>query len=161
MGTPSDRPTSILMRRDLREPLDAPVWPEGVRLQRFAAEQAAAVHDLLATAYADGGGSVAPFSAWWSSLAADAEFDPELVFVARGAGARVVGAAQCWTSAFVKDLAVHPDYRRRGLGRALLLHAFGEFKRRGAPTVSLKVEPDNPSGAVRLYRAVGMRPVSS
>ena len=47
------------MRRDLREPFDAAVWPEGVRLQDFTTEHAAAVHDLLVTAYLDGGGSVA------------------------------------------------------------------------------------------------------
>jgi ribosomal protein S18 acetylase RimI-like enzyme len=149
------------MRRDLREPFDAAVWPDGVRLQPFTTEHAAAVHDLLTTAYLEGGGSVGEFPAWWSSLASDAEFDPKLVFVARDAGFRIVGVAQCWTSAYVKDLAVHPDWRRRGLGRALLLHAFEVFKHSGALTVSLKIEADNPSGAVRLYRAVGMRQISN
>ncbi len=149
------------MRRDLREPLDAAVWPEGVHLLGFAMEHAAAVHDVLAVAYVDGGGSVDAFPAWWSSLSTDAEFDPNLIFVAWDSGFRILGVAQCWTSAFIKDLAVQPDWRRRGLGKALLLHAFGVFKRRGALTVSLKVEPDNPSGAIRLYRRVGMRQVSN
>jgi ribosomal protein S18 acetylase RimI-like enzyme len=147
------------MRRDLREPFDAAVWPEGVRLQAFTTELAPAVHDLLTTAYLDGGGSVEVFPAWWSSLASDAEYDPKLVFMVRDTEFRIVGVAQCWTSAYVKDLAVHPDWRRRGVGRALLLHAFEVFKHNGALTVSLKVEADNPSGAVRLYRAVGMRQI--
>ena len=155
-----DRRPSKLMRRDLHEPFDAAVWPDGVQLQSFTAEHAAAVHNLLATAYLDGGGSVDAFPVWWSSLTNDAEFDPKLVFVARDSGFRIVGVAQCWTSAFIKDLAVQPDCRRRGVGRALLLHAFEVFKNRGARTLSLKVKADNPSGAVRMYRSVGMHPIS-
>ncbi len=155
------QPQSIKMQRDLREPFEAAVWPKDVQLGRFTTEHAAAVHDLLETAYLNGGGSVEPFHAWWSSLKADAEFDPRLVFVGQDAGFRIVGVAQCWTSAFVKDLVVHPNWRRRGLGRALLLHAFEVFKQRGALTVSLKVEVNNPSGAIALYQSVGMRRASN
>jgi ribosomal protein S18 acetylase RimI-like enzyme len=138
--------------------LDAATWPEGVRLLGFTPGQAAEVHAVLTLAYSQGGGSVPPYSEWWPALATDAEFDPTLLFVARDIACRVVGVAQCWASAFIKDLAVHPEWRRRGLGRALLLHAFGVFKSRGATTVSLKVEADNPSGAMRLYQSVGMYP---
>lgn len=148
------------MRRDLREPFDVAVWPAGVHLRSFATEHAKAVHDLLAIAYMGGGGSVDAFPAWWSSLASDAEFDPELIFVAWDAGSRIAGVAQCWTSAYIKDLAVRPDRRRQGLGRALVLHVFQVFKDRGARSVDLKVEANNPSGAVRLYRGLGMRQIS-
>jgi ribosomal protein S18 acetylase RimI-like enzyme len=34
--------------------------------------------------------------------------------------------------------------------------AFAEFHRRGLATVGLKVDADNPTGAVRLYERVGM-----
>ena len=33
---------------------------------------------------------------------------------------------------------------------------FAEFARRGIAQVRLKVDADNPTGAVRLYRRVGM-----
>jgi ribosomal protein S18 acetylase RimI-like enzyme len=155
-----DRLPPIRMQRDLSEPIDAAVWPEGAQLHGFTTEHSAAVHELLNIAYLDGGGSVEAFSVWWSSLATDPEFDPSLIFVAREPGFRIIGIAHCWTSAFVKDLVVHPNWRRRGLGRALLLHAFGFFKHRGALTVSLKVQANNPSGAIRLYRALGMRQIS-
>lgn len=147
----------ILMERDLREPLEPAVWPAGARLEEFTTRHARSVHELLSAAYRSGGGSVPGFRNWWSSLSRDIEFDPQLVFLATDEAARVIGVAQCWTSAFVKDLAVHPGWRRRGLGRALLLHTFDVFKQRGTVTVRLKVEPSNPSGAIRLYRAVGMR----
>jgi ribosomal protein S18 acetylase RimI-like enzyme len=64
--------------------------------------------------------------------------------------------AQCWTEGFVKDLAVRPAYRGRGLGEALLRAVFAEFARRGVARVRLKVDAGNPTGAVRLYRRVGM-----
>jgi len=93
-------------------------------------------------------------------LETDSEFDPSLVFVVWSCESEIVGVAHCWTSAFVKDLAVHPDWRRRGIGKALLCHAFAIFKSRGAARVRLKVQSDNPSGAIRLYHEVGMRPIS-
>jgi ribosomal protein S18 acetylase RimI-like enzyme len=56
-------------------------------------------------------------------------------------------------------LVVHPLARRRGTAEALLRTAFREFRRRGAKHVDLKVQTDNPTGAVRLYKRVGMREV--
>jgi ribosomal protein S18 acetylase RimI-like enzyme len=53
-------------------------------------------------------------------------------------------------------LVVHPRYRRRGIGRALLLHIFSVFQRRGFPAVDLKVLINNRSGAVQLYESLGM-----
>jgi ribosomal protein S18 acetylase RimI-like enzyme len=55
---------------------------------------------------------------------------------------------------------VRRSWRRHGLGKALLLHAFRELARRGRTAVGLSVQEDNPTGAVRLYESVGMRPVS-
>ena len=40
--------------------------------------------------------------------------------------------------------------------RALLLHSFREFRRRGQPQVTLGVDAANPTGATRLYESVGM-----
>lgn len=152
----------LRMRRSLSEPLPLSIWPKGVRLVPFAPnEHAHRVHALLVTAYARGGGYVEPFAIWWPSLRDDAEYDSTLCFVAVNEQGDIVGAAQCWMSAFIKDLAVDPAFRRQGLGSALLLEAFRAFQNRGAPFVELKVQADNPSGAVRLYRAHGFREVES
>ena len=72
----------------------------------------------------------------------------------------IVGFAQCWTSAFIKDLVVHPwrvgaESRRHCWGAY-----FGNFGRRGAKHINLKVTVDNPAGAVRLYEKLGMREVA-
>jgi ribosomal protein S18 acetylase RimI-like enzyme len=76
-----------------------------------------------------------------------------------GSSPNPTGAVLCWTSAFAKDLVVHESWRRRGLGEALLLHAFNALATRGATAVELKVEAANRS-AVRLYERLGMQVVA-
>jgi ribosomal protein S18 acetylase RimI-like enzyme len=56
----------------------------------------------------------------------------------------------------VRLLGVRRPWRRRGLGRALLLHAFGEFRRRGFSRSALGVDAESLTGANRLYERAGM-----
>ena len=144
----------LLMRKMLDAPFLSPVWPEGVYLTGLEPGAAAEVHALLDMAYRGGEGMVAPFSDWWDSLRADPEFDASLCFLARDPGG-IVGVVQCWTSGFVKDLAVHPRRRGQGIAAALLLHAFIVFKERGVAAVDLKVLEFN-TPAVQLYLRLGM-----
>jgi ribosomal protein S18 acetylase RimI-like enzyme len=95
-----------------------------------------------------------------SSLRNDDEFAADLCFIATNERQVTVGVAQCWTSAFIKELVVHPLVRWQGIATALLWRVFCEFQRRGATHVDLKVEMGNPAEALRLYRAVGMREVA-
>ena len=150
----------LRMRRDLREPAGNPIWPEGVHLEVFTENHAAEAHALLEGAYAAGGGNVGPFDEWWSSLSTDSEYSPSLCFPVYASAGAMVAIAQCWTTAFVKDIAVHSDWRRRGIGRALLLHTFRMFRERGALAVDLKVQADNPSGAIPFYESLGMFRIS-
>lgn len=150
-------PPWVRMRRDLATPVPAPVWPAGYRLAPFAIADMPAIHALLSLGYSLGGGRVPPFEEWKAALLADSDFDPALVFVVRDASGAIAAICQCWASAFIKDLVVHPSARRQGLGETLLHHAFAAFIARGADIVDLKVEIDNPTGARRLYERVGMK----
>ena len=142
---------------ELGQDAPAPHWPDGVRPRPFdAGRDAAGVHACLVEAFAGSGERVAPCAEWRPWLLGDPSYDPALVFVAESGGA-VAGVAQCWAEGFVKDLAVRPAFRGRGLGEVLLRAAFAEFARRGVGEVRLKVDADNPTGAVRLYRRAGMR----
>jgi ribosomal-protein-alanine N-acetyltransferase len=55
---------------------------------------------------------------------------------------------------YVSDLAVHPDYWRRGLGEAMLRWAMGWFRSQGLKSAALQVNTDN-SPAIALYRKLG------
>lgn len=149
--------TEVLeMAVELRPPLPKPSWPPGMRRRPFDPERDAAdVHACLVEAFAGSDERVAPFEEWRPWLLGDPSYDPALVFVAEHDG-EVAGMAQCWTEGFVKDLAVRPAYRGRGLGEALLRAVFAEFAKRAVGRVRLKVDAENPTGAVRLYRRMGM-----
>jgi ribosomal protein S18 acetylase RimI-like enzyme len=145
------------MQRRLNDILPDRAWPEGIYLDLFANSMAREAHALLESAYASGGGQVPGFENWWAALSQDAEYASDLCFPLRDQNGNLVAFAQCWTSAFVKDFAIHPARQRRGIGRSLLLHIFHIFQARGAETISLKVEVDNLRG-VALYRSLGMSP---
>jgi len=146
-----------LMRRDLTEVVPSPDWPAGLQLSEYHPEIGAAVHRLMEFGYLEGGGRVAALDMWQWQLETDPEYDPALCFIARDAEG-IVGVCQCWTSAYIKNLVVHPRFQGRGLGRALLLHAFKVFQQRREGFVDLKVLEDN-HRARRLYESVGMRAV--
>lgn len=143
-----------LLRRDLTTRLPAPQWPAGTQLDHYRAELAPAIHAVLRMTQDQGGGRVASLEQWQHQFVTDAEFDPTLCLVASN-GDGILGVAQCWTSAFIKNLCVHPCAQGQGLGRALLLHSFEVFKQRGEPYVDLKVRESN-LRARQLYESAGM-----
>src|SRR3954454_409238 len=148
------------LRRDLTEAVAPPACPTGYRVRTFAADDAPAVHRLLEVGYAQGGGHVGPFEEWWPSLRDDEEFAPNLCFLVLNERQDIVGVAQCWTSAFIKDLVVHPQERRRGIATALLRRIFWEFRRRGVKHVDMKVQVHVATGPGLLYKQLGMREVA-
>jgi ribosomal protein S18 acetylase RimI-like enzyme len=57
---------------------------------------------------------------------------------------------------WIGAIGVRPAWRGRGLAKALLLHSFREFHRRGQRRVGLGVDSENSTGATKLYESVGM-----
>ena len=146
-----------LMGIDLPPEIPAPAWPEGVAVRTFRAEDAHEVKDLLDLAYKEEfHHTPAAYENWRRFMLEDPMFDPEAWFLAVADG-QIVAAALNWDEGYVKDLVVHPDWRGRGLGKALMLQTFGEFSRRGLTRVTLKTDSNNPTGAWRLYERVGMK----
>jgi ribosomal protein S18 acetylase RimI-like enzyme len=144
------------MQIELAEPLEVPCPPPGIAVRTYEPADAAAVHALLQRAFEGSHETVLPFEEWLPWMTEDAAFDPTVWFLADSDGG-LAGVALCWNNGFVKDLAVDPGWRRRGLGEALLHQVFREFFDRGCRTVALKVDAANPTGAVRLYKRIGMR----
>jgi ribosomal protein S18 acetylase RimI-like enzyme len=150
-------PTPYLhMRRSLQLPFAAPVLVAGTTFGPWHRDHARAVHALLRSAYALGGGSVAAYGPWHKGFEQDNEFAAEACVLAFRAGA-LLGAALCWNNGFIKDLCVAREYRRQGLATAMLVAVFKHFQQQGRSCVELKVQRDNPSGAQRLYEQLGFR----
>lgn len=111
---------------------------------------------LLNEAYANGGGKIVDHDVWWSSLSNDEEYSPETTLVlVKAATGQMVGFAQCWTSAFVKDIAVEKTHRRLGLGAYMILRLSRHFQAEGFKSIGLKVTHDNPNGTVQFYQELG------
>ncbi|MEJ5059190.1 MULTISPECIES: GNAT family N-acetyltransferase [unclassified Pseudomonas] len=142
------------MRRNLAEVVPPIIWPTCIQLSEYRPELAAAVHHLMELGYRDGGGRVAELEVWQQRFETDPEYDPGLCFIAMDAEG-IVAVCQCWTSAYIKNLVVHPRAQGQGLGRALLLNAFKVFQQRREGFVDLKVLEDN-LRARQLYESVGM-----
>ena len=148
------------MAIDLDAPPPAPAWPEGVEPRPFRAGEEAVFHAAISEAFADDPTYEAgPLEAWAGERLGRAAFDPALWMLAV-TGGRPVGAVLGFApgaGGYVDLLGVVPAWRRRGLGRALLLASFAAFHARGRTHVSLHVDSDNTTGAPSLYAAAGMR----
>ena len=59
----------------------------------------------------------------------------------------------------IANVATHPDYRRRGIGRALTERVVKQAQDKKASEIWLHVRDDNP-GAIQLYRELGFQEVA-
>ncbi|MBZ5750043.1 GNAT family N-acetyltransferase [Metabacillus rhizolycopersici] len=59
----------------------------------------------------------------------------------------------------ILSLYVFPLYRKKGVGKQLMIRAFDEFKKQGFQKIQLNVYADNP--AKQLYKRLGFSDVSS
>jgi mycothiol synthase len=148
------------MTIDLADEPPKPELPDGLAIESFRPEDARAWHAAANEAFAhEWGFTPLPFDEWWQMRSTTADFDPTLWFLVRDGG-EIAALARCEAGrrggGFVGMLGVRAPWRRRGLGLALLRHAFREFRSRGAPRVSLGVDAENPTGATRLYERAGM-----
>lgn len=58
---------------------------------------------------------------------------------------------------YVSDVALHPDFHRRGLGEAMMRWALAWFRQEGLGSAALTVSTDN-GPAIALYRKLGFEP---
>ena len=155
-----------IMELVMSEPPAAPQLPERISVRTFILAQ-----DEYATYQADeeashDKGYHAPlsFEDWVKRVGMDREsFDPGLWFVAVEEN-EIVGAAlninaHETNTGWVDHLSVRPAWRNKGIGKSLLLHAFGEFYRRGVGRVKLSVDSKSLTGAPRLYQSAGMKTI--
>jgi mycothiol synthase len=155
------------MVRALDEPLpDVPPTPSGLVLTPYAAERDEAVRQALHAAFRGQWGFTAPDEQRWSRwYTGSRAFRPELSWMLLDgdtvaafllgyfweADAAATGVREAW----VGQLGVRPEWRRRGAGRLLLATALRSHRDAGYERAALNVDTANPSGALRLYERVG------
>ena len=148
------------MTIEMDEPPPVPQWPEGLEPRPFEIEHARAFYAADDEAFADERGYVTqPFEEFVERWIEGPRFDAAL-WTAVWDGDEIAAtliADQSFGAGWVAALSVRRPWRRRGLGLALLLRAFGQFYERGERRVSLSVDTENPTGATRLYERAGMR----
>jgi len=150
------------MQIELAAPPEPPRWPLGITVQPFEpGRDERAVFETVEEAFADHWGEMPQNFDDWIKRTRREDFDPSLWWLA-GEGGESAGVALCryrGDGGWVGTLAVRRPWRKRGLGMALLLHAFGEFYRRGRTSIGLGVDAASLTGATRLYERAGMRVV--
>ena len=155
---------SFRMEADLSSEPAAPAWPEGVEVRTFRpGGDDRRVYEVQEETFADQHDHDPLSYEEWRHWSFSDPFDPDLWFLAED-GDELAGILLARSSrggdetlGWVSVLGVRRPWRRRGLGRALLLHAFRELRARGKPRAGLGVDGSNPTGAVQLYEEAGMR----
>ncbi len=136
--------------------------PEGIVLRPFAPEDIESIHGIDDRAFAaDPGYEPESLTLFREEHLEGHDSAPELSLVAWGDD-HPVGflLARRWSeesTGYVDVLAVEPGQQGRGIGRALLLHAFAAFARAGLREAQLGVSSANPT-ALKLYETAGMTP---
>lgn len=102
-----------------------------------------------------------PWSRWcfYSELANP--LSTTLVATPRDSPKSIVGYLIYWVAAqemHILNLAVHPQWRRRGVAKALLAQGLAQAQARGAQVAWLEVRPSN-QAALALYETHGFLPV--
>jgi len=149
-----------VMETELHEAPPQPHWPAGISVRTFVSgEDERPLFEAVEDAFRDMWGRPRGTFERFVGITETGSFDPALWFLAID-GDEIAGATLCKTLAsegWVNVVGVRRPWRNRGLGLALLHHAFAEFQRRGVRKVSLSVDAESITGAPRLYGRAGMR----
>ncbi len=159
-----------MLRGDLGNLPEAPL-PAGLELRPVLPAQWRAIWDANEEAFRDHWSPMVLTEADYRRWQQDVDFAPGLWQVAwdtasnqvAGVALNVIpnaaNAAHHRLRGVVDNLSVRRPWRKRGLGRALLVASLRAMHQHGQTEVALGVDAENISGALRLYESVGFRPI--
>lgn len=156
------------MRINMDAPPAEPQWADGITVRACDhATDLEAIYRAVDESFSDHYGHVdAPFEEGFKRfkhfMTGYEGYDPSLWILAMD-GDQIAGISLCRERAsdnpdvgWVSTLGVRRPWRKRGIGKALLLHSFGELYRRGKRMAGLGVDAESLTGALRLYENAGM-----
>ena len=98
----------------------------------------------------------------WNNPVQDIErklkVDPELFLVGEKGGdivASVMGGYEGHRG-WINYLAVHPEHRRKGLGKKIMLEVEKRIREKGCPKINLQVRASN-NDIIAFYQAIGFK----
>ena len=151
------------MKIELKFPPNDPYLPEGMTLQPFQPNQdEETLFSIYDETFRDAWGYTKKDGSTWISQKKADGYDPSLWFIV-WKDSKPVGFLMSRMQddeVFIDLLGVKREYRKHGLGKALLLHTFGLAYERKQKTIVLYVDSDSLTNANRLYQQVGMSPHS-
>jgi mycothiol synthase len=148
---------------------DEPEYPAGITARTFErGEDEEVSYYARNESFRDHWSFAKPRKDDWLHWLSGEDFDPSLFLLAFDESQDVAGI--CWNAVYkemnqrtgrdegwIDLLGVLRPYRRKGLGRALLLESMRLLRDRGMKELALGVDADSPTGATRLYESVGFR----
>ncbi len=155
----------------LRPLVDLPVpeVPDGLRILPWPSGRDDEIRKVKDEAFADHWGSSPETLESWERRLHGYGSRLDLSFVAVDGEDRVV--AHCLNcryesddellgrrDAWIDNLGTLRAWRGRGVASALIAHSLHAFHAAGCTHASIEVDSDNPTGAARLYRALGFEP---
>ena len=167
--------TAVRYFEELLRPLsDLPPEPDastipGLRSVPWTSDRSEEVRLVRNVTFADHWGSTPVAPERWSDQTTGHGAFPECSFVALDDDDRVVGFS--WNARYAEDdellgrsdgwietLGVLAEWRGMGVASALITASLHAFARHGLTHASIGVDSDSPTGAARLYRALGFEP---
>jgi ribosomal protein S18 acetylase RimI-like enzyme len=155
------------MAFELAAPVPQPQLPQGVQIRTLRYPDDLEVvfraqDEAFQENYGYKGVFEEDFPRWKNFTFAAMKLKPELWFLAVE-GDIIAGSINAQERSdldanigWISTLFEFKPFRRRGLGQALLQHAFRVLQERGVQGVGLDVDAKNKTGATRLYQRVGM-----
>ncbi|WP_293155880.1 MULTISPECIES: GNAT family N-acetyltransferase [unclassified Microcoleus] len=163
----------LTMARSLAEPIPAPEFPADFALTHVSGEKDIQPwvemfnqsfidhwnhHDLTAETVR-----------YWMQ---DENYQPELDLIAVSGDRKFAAFCDCQIKpqknprsdakdGWIELLGTRRDFRKMGLGKAMLLAGLHTLKAAGANTAKLSVDADSLTGATKLYKSVGFRPMET
>jgi len=157
------------MVADLDSVPEVPSFPEGITVRPYNPEtETEEVYRTVVDTFKDHFGFIVPpfekgLADFKHNFIEEPGYDPRFWFVAMD-GNEMAAMCICrredaedTESGWVSELGVRRAWRKRGLGYALLKHAFAAFHADGKKRAGLGVDADSLTGALKLYERAGMR----
>ncbi len=148
------------LRRTLVASLPTEAWPLDMAMEPWTAARSAAFFAVYAAAFRERPGFPGwPEQVWVQNMTGFDEFRPDLSLLVLHAE-QPVAYALCAVEAaepevgFVVQMGVHPQWRKRGLGGAVLSTLLQRFTQAGLTTAALDVNANNPT-ARSVYERLG------